>query len=196
VSASLLKQALQRHPAAPAPAGLALVVHRLPADDPARPLRLRFEVEGDPALVRWPAPLAEGEAPRRDGLWRHTCFEAFVGAAAGAGYVEYNFSPSGAWAAYRFDRYREGMRSEPVVAEPRILVSRTAVRTSIEVAASWPTGGAAPDPRTRAGRARLGLTAVIEAVDGGLSYWALGHPEGRPDFHNDAGFRLEVEVPG
>jgi hypothetical protein len=26
------------------------------------------------------------------------------------GYVEYNLSPSGAWAAYRFDGYREGMR--------------------------------------------------------------------------------------
>ena len=84
----------------PAPAGLVLVVHRLPADDPSRPLRLRYLVAGDPAAVRWPRALAAGEEPRRDGLGRHTCFEAFVAAPAGcgSGYVEYNFAPSGAWA--------------------------------------------------------------------------------------------------
>ena len=45
---------------------------------------------------------------RTDELWRTTCFEAFV--RTDGGYVEYNLSPSGAWAAYRFDGYREGMR--------------------------------------------------------------------------------------
>jgi hypothetical protein len=40
-----------------------------------------------------------------DGLWRQTCFEAFIGAAS-ARYCEYNFSPSGAWAAYHFSGYR------------------------------------------------------------------------------------------
>ena len=30
----------------------------------------------------------------------------------------------------------------------------------------------------------LGLTAVIEEVDGTKSYWALAHAPGPPDFHN------------
>lgn len=189
VSDSVLKRILQCHPAAPAPPGIALTVHHLPGDDPARPLRLRYEIGGDPALLRWPAALAPGEATRRDELWRHTCFEAFVAAPAGAGegYVEYNFSPSGAWACYRFDGHRAGMRPEPCAAAPRISVARAAGATVVEVAAPWP-------PVSR--RVRLGLTAVLEAADGSLSYWALRHPPGRPDFHNAAGFLLDLEVPG
>ena len=227
----------------PAPAGLALVVHRLPADDPSRPLRLRYLVAGDPAAVRWPRALAAGEEPRRDGLWRHTCFEAFVAAPAGcgSGYVEYNFAPSGAWAIYRFDGYRQGMRSEPAPVAPRIVVTRAAAgTTAIDVAAAWPSDVAtevadvavagtvtgvtstatstaavaattatvvtaaaiaAADPPGAvppAGvpRIRLGLSAVLEAADGSLSYWALHHPSARPDFHNEGGFLLELEVPG
>jgi hypothetical protein len=42
-------------------------------------------------------------------LWRRSCFEAFIGHGGGPDYWEYNFSPSGAWAAYHFSAYREGM---------------------------------------------------------------------------------------
>jgi hypothetical protein len=38
---------------------------------------------------------------------------------------------------------------------------------------------------------RLGLSAVIEDISGGMSYWALAHPPGRPDFHHADGFALE-----
>jgi hypothetical protein len=37
---------------------------------------------------------------------------------------------------------------------------------------------------------RLALSAVIEDVDGGLSYWALVHPSSKPDFHNARSFTL------
>ena len=30
----------------------------------------------------------------------------------------------------------------------------------------------------------IGLSAVIERLDGSLSYWSLHHPPGRPDFHH------------
>jgi hypothetical protein len=33
---------------------------------------------------------------------------------------------------------------------------------------------------------------VIEEVDGGLSYWALAHPPGKPDFHDPNCFALEL----
>ena len=45
---------------------------------------------------------------RRDELWKHTCFEAFLGAGE-SGYVEVNLSPSNEWAAYRFTTYRAGL---------------------------------------------------------------------------------------
>jgi hypothetical protein len=39
---------------------------------------------------------------------------------------------------------------------------------------------------------RVGLSAVIEAKDGSFGYWALAHPPGRPDFHHDDCFALEL----
>jgi len=38
--------------------------------------------------------------------------------------------------------------------------------------------------------ARVALASVIEAGDGTLSYWALRHPPGKPDFHHPDGFVL------
>ena len=39
---------------------------------------------------------------------------------------------------------------------------------------------------------QLGLSAVIEEAGGRLSYWALAHPPGRPDFHHSDCFALEL----
>jgi hypothetical protein len=40
---------------------------------------------------------------------------------------------------------------------------------------------------------RLALSAVIEEVDGALSYWALRHAPGKPDFHHRDTFALSVD---
>ncbi len=40
---------------------------------------------------------------------------------------------------------------------------------------------------------RLGLSAVVEAVDGELSYWALRHPPGEPDHHHVDAFALQLD---
>jgi len=40
---------------------------------------------------------------------------------------------------------------------------------------------------------RIGLSAVIEGTDGALSYWALRHSAGRPDFHHADAFALRLE---
>src|SRR5258708_24232406 len=68
-------------------------------------LRLTFLLAGDLDRLRVPAP-----GPPRAGheLWRHTCFEAFVGVAGAAGYHELNLAPSGEWTVYAFDRYCDG----------------------------------------------------------------------------------------
>jgi hypothetical protein len=39
---------------------------------------------------------------------------------------------------------------------------------------------------------RFGLAAVIEEINGNLSYWALAHPPGKADFHHSDCFMLEV----
>ncbi len=39
----------------------------------------------------------------------------------------------------------------------------------------------------------LAVSAVVEDDSGKLSYWALGHPPGKPDFHHPDAFALEFD---
>ena len=41
----------------------------------------------------------------------------------------------------------------------------------------------------------LGLSAVIEDGEGGLSYWALAHTGSKPDFHHRGSFALTLREP-
>jgi hypothetical protein len=171
-----MRQILKLHPATPASAVGGVVVEVTRA---GRRLSLRYLVTGaTPALVL-PAPAA---SERTDELWKHTCVEAFV-RGSGEGYWEFNFSPSGQWAAYRFDGYRAGMAPAPL--EPRVEVVRT--DGSFELVADVEL----PDD----GPWRLGLSAVIEGADV-VTYWALAHPPGRPDFHHADCFALELPPTG
>lgn len=137
-------------------------------------LWLVYRVEGDPALIAWPT-VARGRA---DGLWNHTCFEAFV--VTDDGYVEFNLATSGQWASYRFGGYREGMRA--AAEKARVLdVADAEDMVGLEARLELPDGAR-----------RLGLSAVIERRDGAFSYWALAHPSAKPDFHHPDSFVLEL----
>ena len=138
-------------------------------------LWLRFIVEGEVDRIAWPAEVGPGRA---DDLWRHTCFEAFV--ETDEGYVEYNLSPSSRWATYRFDGPRAGMRTADEVATVEGLDGAFDM-VALEARVELPHGAR-----------RLGLSAVIESVDGEMSYWALAHPSARPDFHNPDSFVLDL----
>lgn len=148
-------------------------------------LTLRYVVTGPIENLSLP-PLA---APSRaDGLWRRTCFEAFVRAGPGEAYYEFNFSPSTEWAAYRFDGYRQGMAPAEGVEAPRIepILTDEGFELSVSLELGQVPGlpGAAPW--------RLGLSAVIEDAAGAISYWALAHPPGKADFHHADGFTLDL----
>jgi hypothetical protein len=145
-------------------------------------LELRYEIRGRLGELAMP-PHALGRA---DGLWQHTCVEAFVGGVDEAGYCEFNFSPSTQWAAYAFEGYRDGMRALETLGDPQrsyefgpdrfVLIARLELAISLPVQKPW----------------RVGLAAVIEETDGAKSYWALKHPPGKPDFHHADGFVLEL----
>ncbi|MDQ3471354.1 MAG: hypothetical protein M3428_03090, partial [Pseudomonadota bacterium] len=60
------------------------------------------------------------EPARADGLWRTTCFEMFLKQPGDDAYREWNFAPSGAWAAFDFSGYREGMAEAEVGSPPYI----------------------------------------------------------------------------
>lgn len=121
---------------------------------------------------------------RSSNLWRTTCFELFVRDSAST-YREYNFSPSGRWAAYQFAGYRAGMRDVEIEERPEIAPVRaggTFAQLVVVEAATLAADGSQ----------QLGLSAVIEEADGTISYWALVHPEGKADFHDPAGFALTI----
>lgn len=111
---------------------------------------------------------------RADELWTTTCFEAFLQASGETAYREWNFAPTGNWAAYDFPSYRDGMERAEVANPPYI---------RMEDNFTWWSVGATIG--TEAARHwHLGLSAVLEEQDGTKSYWALAHPDGdTPDFH-------------
>ena len=105
----------------------------------------------------------------------------------GPGYREFNFSPSGEWAAYAFRGYRDGDALDSELA-PVIVVRQTGDRLELEAAICQ-------DFLPPGRRLRLGLSAVVEDADGVLSYWALRHPAGKPDCHHTDAFALPLELP-
>jgi hypothetical protein len=136
---------------------------------------------GSPLRVKLP----KTDLPsRKDELWQTTCFEAFIRPRGSESYYELNLSPSGDWASYRFDSYRSGMCEAKITAQPDDDV--------------WMEAGIRMQDATFdiSGEAELdfslgwdiGLSAVIEEIDGTKSYWALNHAAGPPDFHNPACF--------
>jgi hypothetical protein len=174
---------LRPHPLTPSSAVHALAVQlRRTADGD---LALRYRLHADLARLRIPA----SQAPeRRDGLWAHTCFELFVAAPDSAAYREYNFSPSGLWAAYAFRGYRErddALDAWPP-APPPIRMRAGAGLLELDARVALPVELPPGAPLL------LGLTAVVEDADGALSYWALRHPGARPDFHLREGFALTL----
>ena len=142
------------------------------------PLSVVYTVEGNLEKLLIP----ERRQPRiAERLWQHTCCEMFVARKGAAAYHEFNFSPSGEWAAYAFADYRAGGRLCGEELAPRIAVRRSASSLVLECVVPF------------AGEAlALGLSAVMETLDGGLSYWALKHPPGKPDFHHREAFALEL----
>jgi hypothetical protein len=149
-------------------------------------LRLNYRAVGTMAGLAIPA---RAEPIRADRLWEHTCFEVFLRRPGDEGYVEFNFSPSGAWAAYRFTSQRRGMSN--LVEFERIpiglRVSEHAVKLEVELDLGRIAG------LIGEGDWSVGVSTIIEETGGKKSYWALAHPEGKADFHHPDSFALTIE---
>jgi hypothetical protein len=145
-------------------------------------MAIMFVLDGDVDDLCIPAP---GPPRSADRLWEQTCFEAFVGVMNSPTYYEFNFAPSGQWAAYAFQAYRKGQGIE---LEPSLSWRRTAERLELDAVIQLDRL-----PGILRGQPlRCGLSTVIEDRHGERSYWALRHPPGRPDFHHPDAFALEL----
>jgi hypothetical protein len=164
---------LHCHPATPCTAVHSLQVTLERGVDGS--LHLQYILRGDLAHIRIPALQAPAAT---DGLWQHTCFEAFIGVQGNSLYHEFNFSPSRQWAAYAFSGYRER------------LAWTGHVSSLPDCQAIIPTAAFPPNPQEKP--LQLALTAVIETITGEKSYWSLYHPTEHPDFHHRDGFTHEI----
>ena len=146
-------------------------------------LRARWRVEGTQQLL---VPAFGGKG-RTDDLWQSTCCELYLKPLGGEGYCELNLSPSERWNAYDFDGYRAGMRERPFPHEPECTIRRGSTFAIFD--AAIPMAGL-PDQDCA-----MGLSAILEEEGGVKSYWALAHPEGKPDFHALACFAAALPAP-
>ena len=148
-------------------------------------LQTTFRLEGDISQICVPPP----RPPQfKTQLWRHTCFEAFIAIDGQLSYHEFNFAPSGEWAVYAFSGYRDGGPLADDAMRPQIVMHPAEGRLELDTLIRLDSLSAAHPHASL----RVGLSAVIEAMDG-MSYWALRHPTSRPDFHNADGFALLLE---
>jgi hypothetical protein len=165
---------------------LTLVAH--PATPPSQPFKVWANVDHAASLgavattniwfgIGSPAQrfaIADpGEPERAEGLWKTTCFEVFLRPTGEQSYREWNFAPSGQWAAYDFTGYREGSANADIPAPPYVRMEDNftwwalGATIAVEAGTTW----------------ELGLSAVLEENDGTKSYWALAHAADKPDFH-------------
>ena len=172
------KRQLTSFNVAECPSETVLQINVLPS--PEGGLHLRYELTGELAKFRIPTPQPPAIV---DGLWKHTCFEAFIAVQGDLSYHEFNFSPSGQWAAYAFSNYR--IRSD-WIANQAPFISLAQTNNSLLLNANIDTADLPPNSTNKP--LQLGFAAVIETNDGNCTYWALLHPVDEPDFHHRSGF--------
>ncbi|HLE00638.1 MAG TPA: DOMON-like domain-containing protein [Bdellovibrionota bacterium] len=159
-------------------------------------LRIDYELNGSLASLKIPAGPA-GAGHRTDRLWEHTCFEFFVGLESQESYWEFNASPSGNWAAYRFASYRTGMREEAGISSLRVSRKGQAGVFGVELEARLQDIPEIQEHLLKPeSKLLVGITAVLEKRDGKMSYWALTHPRAKPDFHDRAAFLIRLRKEG
>jgi hypothetical protein len=176
---------LLRHPSAPSREVHSVTVNATRTLEGK--LALHYALHGKIAALSIPAP-----GPARVGwkLWRHTCCELFVREKGAQAYHEFNFSPSGEWAAYAFTQYREGATLGDEALNPQIAVQPGAARLDLYALVDL----ARVSPTYVRSRLTVGLAVIMEDASSGLSYWALAHPGDKPDFHHAGAFALELDA--
>jgi len=156
--------------------------------DSLKSVEVEVSRQGDAVILTYAVKFADSVIfpafgqERRDNLWQGTCFELFIRPES-RGYVELNLAPLSAWNAYSFADWRMGRRGFQLDREPQMIDSRLDDRKErfpnryeLDVLVSADILSLAP--------ATASLTAVIEEEGGRISYWALAHPPGTPNFHH------------
>lgn len=145
-------------------------------------LILRWRIDGAEQVL---LP-AQTDGARADDLWKTTCFELFLDMGNGT-YREFNFSPSGRWAAYDFSDYRTKSGDADIAKAPTVIVDRG--RSVIAGAVRIPV-------QALNGANKASLCTVIEEEGGAISFWSNAHHDAaKPDFHDRSCFVIDLGRP-
>ncbi len=148
-------------------------------------LYLNYKLTGDLSKIKIPKQL---EHKREIGLWESTCFEFFFLNEEDHSYYEFNFSPSGKWNCFFFNKQGDQLKEtecnvlnfncnrEDNFFELQIEIDMNSLKESFRNLDEF----------------KMNLTTVIEADD--LSYWALDHGKEKPNFHDFKYFRKNKKV--
>jgi hypothetical protein len=157
-------------------------------------LEIVWRLTGDLNALVLPEPR---ESRRRcDGLWQTTCLEAFWGIAGQDAYWELNLAPSGDWNLYRLSHYRGPLTPVALAAAPPWQVRRTARELQVAVDLDLVEVAGGDELEVAGLPLEISLTAVIDQVGQGASYWALAHTGAEPDFHRRDSFGLRLPPGG
>jgi hypothetical protein len=145
-------------------------------------LTIHYRLTGD--LSELVIPGINPQPSRCYALWEHTCFEFFFGAVGQSRYWEVNLSPSGDWNLYRLTDYRQGLTPEEGIGNLPFEVIHDEMGLSLTVVCDLE--GLVSGPLD------VGVTAVVEGLDGEIGYWAIAHTGSEADFHRRDSFVLKV----
>jgi len=149
-------------------------------------LTIRYTLSGTIEEVRFPHLIPQ--PGRRNDLWQTTCFEFFLAFPDQPQYWEFNLSPSGDWNAYRMDAYRQiSFQEEELIHGLHLDIRRNVDCYHLETVVDI-------SPILVAEKQLLmGISCVIQTLDGHETYWALIHPSSQADFHQRESFILALE---
>lgn len=148
-------------------------------------LNLQYIVTGATGMISLP-PKSSSPA-RKDGLWVTTCFEFFLALPSDPQYWEGNISPSGDWNVYHMDAYRRvGFREEAFI--PRLPVEVRNEAGDVTLSVEMDLSPFVSETQ----RLQVGIACIIQNNNHHATFWALVHPESKPDFHLRESFILEL----
>jgi hypothetical protein len=147
-------------------------------------LSIEYQLFGDMNAISIAPPAS---APSRQfHLWEATCFEFFIGIPGDANYWEFNLSPSGNWAVFALDDYRQGLRDELAFTSLPFKVDRypNYITLSLEFDLS--------ELILAEQDLEMSVTTVVKSSQDELSYWAIAHSGKEADFHLRDSFAINL----
>ena len=150
-------------------------------------LKVVYELSGDLDEVLLSKPLLN--PARKMGLWESTCFEMFIKNAHDEQYLEFNVTSEYNWNVFNFPH--KGARIKEFQGISNIGISGEITKDSFCLNYSIPLDKL-PPKLWSTGNMKIGLSSVVETKEGDLSYWALSHPDKKPNFHHQESFTYDL----